>query len=252
LVSRSLLALVRCPSVEWRHGASRSSQTSRSGGRFRVPVQSSAELRLLQSMTFVGGRAHRSCMLRDASLEVLAPPALSNCRVHLRSVSATRPGFASPGTFRPQGFSPSRRLSPRTVCPALFHAGALLEFLALQSFSLVRSRNASRRPPCLPACWLPQTATRHAALGKWPFPCEQVTDPSTACLASRLCSPERVRCETASGEADDLPDALLGFGPLQGRCSRSRAGVLPHRLLPRAFRRRRVSAAAEATAPVYF
>jgi hypothetical protein len=58
LVSRSLLALVRCHSVEWRHGASRSSQTSRSGGRFRVPVQSSTELRLLQSMTFVGGRAH--------------------------------------------------------------------------------------------------------------------------------------------------------------------------------------------------
>jgi len=61
------------------------------------------------------------------------------------------PGFTSPGPFRPQGFAPSRRFPPRTACPALFRAGALLEFLPLQSFSLVRSRNASRRSLCLPA-----------------------------------------------------------------------------------------------------
>jgi hypothetical protein len=63
------------------------------------------------------------------------------------------PGFTSPGSFRPQGFSPSRRLAPRHACPALFRAGALLEFHALQSFSLVRSRDTSRCP--LPSCHSP-------------------------------------------------------------------------------------------------
>jgi hypothetical protein len=33
--------------------------------------------------------------------------------------------------------------------PALFHAGALMEFLTLQSFSLTRSCHASRRAPAL-------------------------------------------------------------------------------------------------------
>jgi len=80
------------------------------------------------------------------------------------------PGFASPGTFRPQGFAPSRRFAPRTACPALFRAGALLEFHALQSFSLVRSRGASRRPLCLLAirCCSQQPAVRSR---DWPVPC---------------------------------------------------------------------------------
>jgi hypothetical protein len=71
-------------------------------------------------------------------------------RVHLR-------GFASPATFRPQGFAPSRRFPPRSIYPALFHAGALMEFHTLQSFILVRSRNASRRPHAL----MPFTSTTH-------------------------------------------------------------------------------------------
>jgi hypothetical protein len=29
---------------------------------------------------------------------------------------SAHPGFASPGTFRPRGFSPPRRLTPRTLC----------------------------------------------------------------------------------------------------------------------------------------
>jgi hypothetical protein len=78
--------------------------------------------------------------------------------------STRAPGFASPGSFRPQGFAPSRRVPPRQACPALFHAGALLEFLTLQSLFLVRSRCASRRS--LPSCPSPGPCVRRTfALG---------------------------------------------------------------------------------------
>jgi hypothetical protein len=99
-------------------------------------------------MTVVGGRAligRADPLLRFRLLQ--HRPAAESTATRFR----VAPGFTSPGPFRPQGFAPSRRLSPRTACLALFHARALLEFLALQSFSLVRSRSASRRPPCLPA-----------------------------------------------------------------------------------------------------
>jgi hypothetical protein len=39
---------------------------------------------------------------------------------------STTSRLASPGSFRPQGFSPSRRFSPRQDLPALFHAGNAL------------------------------------------------------------------------------------------------------------------------------
>jgi hypothetical protein len=104
----------------------------------------------------------------------------------------------------------------------------------------------------LPSCrWSRLSATRRAALGTGQSHVERSSDPVADDSASRLCSPVRVRCASASGEADGVPDALLGFGPLQGFLPRGRAGMLPHRLLPRASRWRRVETAAEAAAPIY-
>jgi len=129
---------------------------SRQARRKSCPGGPSTELRLLQSLT-VAWRPRFLLMHASAAplVRFLAPAALSSESSPLRRVpcGSCAPGLASPGSFRPQGFSPSRRLAPRLTCPALFRAGALLEFHALQSFSLVRSRDASRRP--LPSCHPP-------------------------------------------------------------------------------------------------
>jgi hypothetical protein len=54
---------------------------------------------------------------------------------------STPPRFASPGTFRPQGFSPSRRIPPRLNARPYFMPETPMGFSALQGFSLtVRSR----------------------------------------------------------------------------------------------------------------
>jgi hypothetical protein len=61
------------------------------------------------------------------SFDPLPAPLMES--VPLRRLSpceSTPPRFASPGTFRPQGFSPSRRLSPRQDLPALFQTGNAL------------------------------------------------------------------------------------------------------------------------------
>jgi len=129
---------------------------SRQARRKSCPGGPSTELRLLQSLT-VAWRPRFLLMHASAAplVRFLAPAALSSESSPLRRLpcGSYAPGFASPGPFRPQGFSPSRRLAPRLTCPALFRAGALLEFHALQSFSLVRSRDASRRP----SAFLPST-----------------------------------------------------------------------------------------------
>jgi hypothetical protein len=59
---------------------------------------------------------------------------------------------------RPRG---SRAISPRLYrLPTVFQVGALMEFLTLQSFLLVRSRGASRRS--LPSCHSPSEPSRAA------------------------------------------------------------------------------------------
>lgn len=169
-------------------------------------------------------------MRRDASLEVLAPPALSNCRVHLRSVSATRPGFASPGTFRPQGFSPSRRLSPRPDAQP-FSGWKRLWGSALQGFiPAARSRRliaeglpswrSSRLPGCSPdrGRQVGYHGYRHLAFGRL-----QGLAPAADSYCRRT-----VRSQTAA-------DPLLSFRPLQGlaRSSRRRFARTPSaRALP--------------------
>jgi hypothetical protein len=67
----------------------------------------------------------------------------------LSSGESTRPRFASPGTFRPQGFSPSRRLTPRQNLRPFFRSVTSLGF-ALQGLSpVVRSLDSSSGD-CLP------------------------------------------------------------------------------------------------------
>lgn len=192
--------------------------------------------------------AHLACM-RSASPEVSAPTALSNCRVHC-DASPPRSRVYLARSVPSPGFRTLSTACSSTICPALFRAGALLEFLPLQSFSLVRSRSASRRSLCLLAIRCDS---------------QQPFEPPSG-LASPMWSGRRARWPRAwlqgfapryesvakpSALTDDLPVALLGLRPLQGFLPRTCAGVLPHRLLPRASERRRVEAAAEATTTIY-
>lgn len=110
----------------------------------RSPSSPSAELRLLQSMTVVDGRTAMPVAIRAAPLmRFSAPSALSNCRVYSTGVYRA-PYVPSPG------FHTLSTAFSSTAYPALFHARALMEFLTLQSFSLARSRGASRR--FVPSC----------------------------------------------------------------------------------------------------
>ena len=76
-------------------------------------------------------------------MRFVAPSALSTCRVHSTRACLTR-------YVPPPGFRTLMTAYSSTDYPALFHAGALMEFLSLQSVPLVRSRDASQRP--LPSC----------------------------------------------------------------------------------------------------
>jgi hypothetical protein len=52
----------------------------------------------------------------------------------LSPTESTVPRLASPGPFRPQGLSPSRRLAPRSDLPALFRAGNALGVSPFRGF----------------------------------------------------------------------------------------------------------------------
>jgi hypothetical protein len=109
--------------------------------------------------------------------------------------------------------------------PALFRAGALMEFLALQSFLLARSRAASRRP--LPSCHFagPVTrslASRRPAVRAVRRPGAQgfchgfkaLLPGTSSLLYGRRLSRPRARCSP-------------GLRPLQGSPPRPHADVLP-------------------------
>ena len=81
----------------------------------------------------------------------LAPAALSSVSSPLRLRLLSARPRELPSRYVPSsGFLTLSTACSSTACPALFRAGALLEFHALQSFSLDRSRGTSRRPCCLP------------------------------------------------------------------------------------------------------
>jgi hypothetical protein len=141
-------------------------------------------------------------------MRFVAPPAQSTCRVHSTRVCLTR-------YVPPSGFHTLLTACSSTGCPALFHAGALMEFLPLQSFSLVRSRGASRRPIALlpfarfqPPHRLPEEAPRHRCrscrghaetsrnlVETIRRPQQRGREPGST---SGPCSPERVRCVAAA------------------------------------------------------
>jgi hypothetical protein len=148
----------------------------------------------------------------------VTPAALSTCRVH-------QPGFASPGTFHPQGFSPSRWFAPRqTARPC---------FMPERSWSLAPSEPSPRPEPChlsvacalLPLILLgragvfrppePSASCHAALLSGSRFADEPVHGVDRGSLepdsASGPCSPERVRCHRGAGWAPMTPGALLGF-----------------------------------------
>jgi hypothetical protein len=61
---------------------------------------------------------------------------------------STPPRFASPGTFRPQGFAPSRRLTPRPNARPCFMPETPMGFFALQGFSLTARSTGSSPLDC--------------------------------------------------------------------------------------------------------
>jgi hypothetical protein len=75
-----------------------------------------------------------SCRCRQLSWSFLPLRRLS-------SGESTPPRLASPGTFRPQGFTPSRRITPRPDARPCFVPETPMGFSTLQGFSLTaRSR----------------------------------------------------------------------------------------------------------------
>jgi hypothetical protein len=134
---------------------------------------------------------------------------------------------ALPARYVPSsGFRTLSTACSSTACPALFRAGALLEFHALQSFSLVRSRSASRRP--LPSCHSPPPPSRPAYVPEDCSPRDTAarTGGIRVWLQGFAPRSESV-AKTAGLSAAGSPDALLGFGPLQGLALRPCADVLP-------------------------
>jgi hypothetical protein len=177
-------------------------------------------------------------------MRFVAPSAPSTSRVHCSRVCRTR--FVPPSGF----------LTLLTVCsstdfPALFHAGALMEFLPFRAFpSLGAVTPFGVR--CLHAVGLQDRSLYHRAnpaarglLRRRPRGTSRrfanhrdarsrtPTQPGRAGSTPRLCSPRRVRCATSRGEAGGRPDALLGFSPIKDLQPRLRAPVQAPQLLPR-------------------
>jgi hypothetical protein len=185
-------------------------------------------------------------------MRFVAPAAHAGGGVHLRRAAAGAAASSVPGLPRPVRSVP-RVSTLSTACashrlPAVFQAGALMEFLTLQSFLLVRSRDASRRP--LPSCHSPPAAESpgHCTGAPW-----------NACGAAlRTGGVERgFKALLPGASALPWPPAfppparsLLSWvwGPFRVFPPRPCAAVLPPGILPRAFERRSSEAAACAAA----
>jgi hypothetical protein len=157
-------------------------------------------------------------------LRFLAPSARPTWRVHFTRACLTRYVPSS-------GFLTLLTVSSSPGSPALFHAGALLEFHTLQSFI------PRPEPPRLSARFLPSCRSRLPrprlprleGLGRHGV--TKLLRPDvrssgrpvmvrSASFGSRPtsgpCSPVRVRCVVAGCYPDAAPVALLGFGPSSG------------------------------------
>jgi len=124
---------------------------------------------------------------------------------------STPPRFASPGTFRPQGFSPSRRFTPRQDLPALFQTGNALgvrpsgvfprcQVPRLLAVKLPSWRLLLRAPPRTTGLEAPPDCSRHRI--REPF-----FAPPGRCSSSGSVPPFRHMSFPAA-------DPLLSFPPL--------------------------------------
>jgi hypothetical protein len=117
---------------------------------------------------------------------------------------STPPRLASPGTFRPQGLVPSRRLAPRLNVRPCFMPETPMGFSALQGLSLTARFPGSSPRNCLldvsphtnnRRCVAPVSARRNALLGPFPppRPCsdsESVPSPDCYVLRNGRSPPE--------------------------------------------------------------
>jgi len=134
------------------------------------PFESSEEdLRALRPSHHENSK-EKSWLLRGRTLERWAFQQLSWSSSPLRRIGSsesTSPRLASPGTFRPQGFAPSRRFPPRSNARPCFMPVTSLGFCSPGVFPHNQVRSASAEG--LPS-WRSSTAatTRIAALqGVW-------------------------------------------------------------------------------------
>lgn len=191
-------------------------------------------------------------MPRGASHEVLgscstyrrgSPPA-TRCR---RSGRAQRPGVASPGAFRPQGFDPLDGL--RLPSPADHVSGR-------SAHGVPHPSELSPRPEpwrlSTPVAFLPfathsrvvRSLHRRSMERCW---CGPANRRGRAWLQGLAPRSESVAVAAGVAAADPLA-ALLGFGSLQGIPSPTVRPVLPPGILPRAFEQRSSHASACAAA----
>lgn len=186
--------------------------------------------------------------MRSASHEVSAPTALSSYRVH-RVAFPLRTRVYLARSVPSSGFRTLSTASSSGSLPDLVSCRSALGVPSpTELFPRPEPERLSTFP--LPSCHSPRlSAARRAALGTGQSHVERSADPVVTRVASRLCSPVRVRCVAASGEADDCPMLSWGYAPSGFSPSNLRRSAST-RLLPRASEQRRVETAAEAATPI--
>jgi hypothetical protein len=136
----------------------------------------------------------------------------------LSSGESTPPRLASPGTFRPQGFTPSRRLAPRPNVRPCFMPETPMGFSTLQGFSLTARFHGSSPWNC-PLDVSPRT---NVIVDAWrPSPHAQTCFSDLFRLQgfAPTANPYHHRTVTSCAMADPL----LSFGASPGSCPHSQA-----------------------------
>jgi hypothetical protein len=136
----------------------------------------------------------------------------------LSSGESTPPRLASPGTFRPQGFTPSRRLSPRPNARPCFVPETPMGFYALQGLSLTaRFRGSSPRN-----CPLDVSPHTNVIVDAWrPSPHAETCFSDLYRLQGLAPTANPYHRRTVTSCA--MADPLLSFGASPGSCPCSQA-----------------------------
>jgi hypothetical protein len=160
------------------------------------------------AVTPTSGCTRRCCRLQTTRIRSQHLPWSSSPLRRLSPGESTYLRFTSPDTFRPQGFSPSRRFTPRPDLPALFQTGNALgvrssgAFPYCQLLRLITDNLPSWRFSSCP----PRTIEQRRNL-RIPWHPRSLSAPSGPLSSSRSVLQLQPKPKTAT-------DPLLSFSPL--------------------------------------